>query len=49
MKSRRCFVGFEAIKSFSFLSDIKPPFLNLGVNGDQEKRHESLSVAGYNA
>ena len=49
MESRRCLVGFEAVKSFSFLSDMEPPFLNLGVDGDQEKRHESLSVAGCGA
>jgi len=45
MELRRCVVGFEAIKSFSFLSDMEPPFLNLGVDGDQEKRHESLLMA----
>jgi hypothetical protein len=49
MESRRCLVGFEAVKSFSFLSDMELSFLNLGVDGDQEKRHENLSVAGCGA
>jgi hypothetical protein len=45
MESHRCLVGVEAVKLFSFSSDIEPPFLNLGVDGDQKKRHESLPMA----
>lgn len=47
MESPRCLVRVEAVKllSFSFSSDMKPPFLNLGVDRDQEKRHESLPMA----
>jgi hypothetical protein len=49
IESRQCLIRFKAVKSFSLLSDIELLFLNLGVDSDQKKRYESLSVAGYSA